>query len=434
MRRRMMAVAAGALVAALALTACGGGSGQSGASGATGGEDGKTLKVWWWENDDSALAKTWNKAIDTFKAEHPDVDVQFELKTYEQMQQSAQLILDSKDAPDVLEYLKGNATAGVVSKAGLLTDLTDVAKEKGWNLDNSAQQVGLYQDGIMGSGQRYGVTNYGEYVGLYYNEDMLKAHGLTAPTTFAEFEKDLQAFKDAGITPLALGSNDYPGPHLLYALALSHMDKDSLAAYQQFRGEPDWNAFTQAATTYKDWVDKGYISKDSTGISAQDSGNAFEAGKYPFFYSGTWWAGTFAADIKDFKWDQVLLPDNDLHPGSGGNLWVVPSKAKNKQLAYDFIDITLRPEIQDELGNLGGVPVAADADKITDPTGKLVTTRFNELLSGSSGSLAWYPDWPVAGLNDVFLAQTSALVQGTTDPAGAVAAIKAAYDAGKPQG
>ena len=67
------------------------------------------------------------------------------------------------------------------------------------------------------------------------------------------------------------------------------------------------------------------------------------------------------------------------------------------------------------------------------PVGKLVTTRFNELLSGSSGSLAWYPDWPVAGLNDVLLAQTSALVQGTTSPEDAVSAIKSAYDAGKPQ-
>ncbi|WP_075891954.1 ABC transporter substrate-binding protein [Actinomyces provencensis] len=431
MRRRMVAVAAGALTAALALTACGGGGSAS--SGASGAEDGKTLKVWWWENDESPLSQTWNKAIETFKAEHPDVDVQFELKTYEQMQQSAQLILDSNDAPDVIEYLKGNATAGVVSKAGLLTDLTDVATEKGWKLDNSAQDVGLYQDGIMGSGQRYGVTNYGEYVGLFYNEDELAKYDLQVPTTLDELEKVMQTFKDNGVTPLALGSNDYPGPHLLYALALANMDESSWADYQQFAGEPDWDAWTKAATTYKEWVDKGYISKDSTGISAQDSGNAFEAGKYPLFYSGTWWAGPFGADIKDFTWSQVLFPGNDLHPGSGGNLWVVPSKAENKQLAYDFIDITLRPEIQNELGNLGGVPVGAEESAITDPVGQLVTSRFNDLLSGDAGSLAWYPDWPVAGLNDVLLAQSSALVQGTTDPAAVVDAIKTAYEAGKPQ-
>lgn len=432
MRKHTAVLAAGSLVLALALGACsdeGGGGGSTGAA-----EDGQTLKVWWWENDDSALSAAWNTAIDIFEEEHPGVEVQFELKTYEQMQQSGQLILDSNDAPDVLEYLKGNATAGVVSKAGLLTDLTDVASERGWDLDNTAQDVGLYENGIMGSGQRFGVTNYGEYVGLFFNSDLLAEHGLATPETLDELEAVMQTFVDDGITPLALGSADYPGTHLLYALALAHMDEDSLAAYQQFTGEPDWSAWEKAATTLSEWVDKGYISTDSTGIPAQDAGNAFVAGNYPLFYSGTWWAGSFTSDISDFAWDQVLFPGNDLHPGSGGNLWVVPAKAKNKELAYDFIEITQRPEVQNQLGNLGGVPVAAEEGGVTEPVGELVTTRFTELLSGEGGQLAWYPDWPVAGLNDVLIAQTSDLVQGNVDPAQVASNIQAAYGAGKPQG
>ena len=429
MRKHTAVLAGSSLALALALGAC-----SSGGSGSTEAEDGQTLRVWWWENDDSALSKSWNTAIDVFEEEHPGVEVEFELKTYEQMQQSGQLILDSNDAPDVLEYLKGNATAGVVSKAGLLTDLTDIASERGWDLDNTAQDVGLYENGIMGSGQRYGVTNYGEYVGLYLNEDMLAEYDLAAPETLEDLESVMQTFTDNGITPLALGSGDYPGTHLLYALALAHMDEGSLAAYQQFSGEPDWSAWEQAAATFAEWVDKGYISTDSTGIPAQDSGNAFVAGQYPLFYSGTWWAGGFATDITSFEWDQVLFPGNDLHPGSGGNLWVVPEKAQNKDLAYDFIEITQRPEVQNELGDLGGVPVAAEDGAVTEPVGKLLTDRFNQLLSGESGQLAWYPDWPVAGLNDVLIAQTSDLVQGNVDPAQAAANIQAAYDAGKPQG
>ncbi len=428
MRKHTAVLAAGSLVLALGLAACSSGDGGGGS------EDGKTLKVWWWENDDSALSAAWNTAIDIFEEEHPDVEVQFELKTYEQMQQSGQLILDSNDAPDVLEYLKGNATAGVVSKAGLLTDLTDVASERGWDLDNTAQDVGLYENGTMGSGQRYGVTNYGEYVGMWFNQDMFAAQGVEVPTTLDELEGVMQTFVDAGVTPLALGSADYPGPHLLYALALAHMDESSLAAYQKFDGEPDWAAWEDAATTFSEWVDKGYISTDSTGIPAQDSGNAFAAGKYPLFYSGTWWAGSFVTDATTFEWDQFLFPGNDLHPGSGGNIWVVPAKAKNKELAYDFIEITQRPEVQNQLGDLGGVPVAAEDGGVTEPVGKVVTERFSELLSGDGGKLAWYPDWPVAGLNDVLIAQTSDLVQGNVDPAQAASNIQAAYDAGKPQG
>ena len=59
-----------------------------------------------------------------------------------------------------------------------------------------------------------------------------------------------------------------------------------------------------------------------------------------------------------FNWGTFLFPGNTLHAGSAGNLWVVPENSKAKSLAYDFIDITMRPEIQNLLGNNGGVPVA----------------------------------------------------------------------------
>lgn len=420
--RRTLAVAALAIAASLGLAGC---------ATSSGGDDSKTLKVWWWENDDSALSTAWNKAIDIFEEEHPGVNVEFELKTYEQMQQSGQLILDSNEAPDVLEYLKGNATAGVVSNAGLLTDLTDVAADRGWDVDNTAQDVGLYENGAMGSGQRYGVTNYGEYVSVWYNADAFAQHGLEVPTTLAELEAVMQTFVDNGITPLALGSSDYPGPHLLYALALAEMNDESLAAYQQFTGDVDWAAWEDAATRMAEWVEKGFISTDSTGIPAQDAGNAFVAGQYPLFFSGTWWAGSFVNDITDFTYDQFLFPGNDLHPGSGGNLWVVPEKAKNKELAYDFIETTMRPEVQNELGNLGGVPVAADTDAVTTDIGQLTITRFNELLESTEGGLAWYPDWPVAGLNDILVQNVTDLVQGNASPSQAVENITSAYDQGK---
>lgn len=420
-RRRLLATAALAAAATLSFAGC-----------TTGGEsDDQTLKVWWWENDDSALSTAWNTAIEIFEEEHPGVTVEFELKTYEQMQQSGQLILDSNEAPDVLEYLKGNATAGVVSNAGLLTDLTDVAEERGWDLENTAQDVGLYENGLMGSGNRYGVTNYGEYVSVWYNADAFAQYGLEAPATLEELETVMQTFVDNGITPLALGSADYPGPHLLYALALAEMNDESLAAYQQFTGDVDWQAWEDAATRMADWVAKGYIAADSTGIPAQDAGNAFVAGQYPLFYSGTWWAGSFVNDISDFGYDQFLFPGNDLHPGSGGNLWVVPEKAKNKDLAYDFIETTLRPEVQNELGDLGGVPVAAEADAVTTDIGQLTSTQFNELLGSTDGGLAWYPDWPVAGLNDILVQNVTDLVQGNTTPTQAIENLKTAYDQGK---
>lgn len=104
-------------------------------------------------------------------------------------------------------------------------------------------------------------------------------------------------------------------------------------------------------------MSKGYISKDSAGIKAEDMGVSFIQGKAPILISGSWWYGRFADEIK-YDWGTFLFPGNTLQAGSGGNLWVIPTSAKNKGLAYDFIEITMKPEIQALLGNSGGVPIA----------------------------------------------------------------------------
>ena len=70
----------------------------------------KTFNIWWFELPDTPQSKAWTKALDELKAKHPDVTVNFELKTFEQLQKAGSLILNSDQAPDVLEYNKGNAT------------------------------------------------------------------------------------------------------------------------------------------------------------------------------------------------------------------------------------------------------------------------------------------------------------------------------------
>jgi len=47
----------------------------------------------------------------------------------------------------------------------------------------------------MGSGEWYGVPNYGEFVGVYFNKDMFAAAGLSVPTTLDDFVKVMDAFK-----------------------------------------------------------------------------------------------------------------------------------------------------------------------------------------------------------------------------------------------
>ncbi|GAA2484933.1 extracellular solute-binding protein [Winogradskya consettensis] len=408
--------AAGALLltASLALTACGSdGSGDEGA-------DAKTLTLWHYEGPNSAMGVAWNKAIDLFKASHPGVEVKFEEKSFEQIQQNAGMILNSDSAPDILEYNKGNATAGLLSKQGLLTDLTEEATSRGWDkkLSASLQTTAKYdEDGIMGSGKFYGVPNYGEYVMVYYNKDLFKKYNIAVPTTYAEFTAAMDTFVKNKVTPLSVGGAEYPAQQIFYELALSKGDRAFVDDYQLYKNKVDFHGpqLTYGAQTFADWVNKGYIAKNSAGIKAEDMGVAFEQGKFPILYSGSWWYGRFNDEIKNFDWGTFLFPGNTLHPGSSGNLWVVPEKSKAKKLAYDFIDITMQPEVQNLLGNNGGVPVAADPAAITDPKNKELIDNFNK-VSAADG-LAFYPDWPAPGYYDVMVSGVQGLINGSKTPA-----------------
>ena len=422
-----LSVAAGALLlaATLGLTAC------SNDSGSDEGADAKTLTLWHYEGPNSAMGVAWNKAIELFKAAHPGVEVKFEEKSFEQIQQNAGMILNSDSAPDILEYNKGNATAGLLSKQGLLTDLTDESAKRGWDkaLSQSLQTTTKYdEDGIMGSGKVFGIPNYAEYVMVYYNKDLFAKNKIAVPTTLAEFEAAMDTFVKAGVTPLSVGGAEYPAQQILYELALSKANRTFVDNYQLYKAKVDFHGpeLTFGAQTFSDWVNKGFIAKNSAGIKAEDMGVAFEQGKFPIMISGSWWYGRFATEIKNYQWGTFLFPGNTLHPGSSGNLWVVPEKSKAKSLAYDFIDITMKPEIQDLLGNNGGVPVASDPSKITDAKNKELIDNFAKV--SSADGLAFYPDWPAPGYYDVMVGGVQGLINGSKTPAAMLDEVAKPYN------
>jgi raffinose/stachyose/melibiose transport system substrate-binding protein len=383
--------------------------------GGSGKYAGQTLTLWDYETADSALGKARALAIKDFLASHPGAKVKYELKSFEQINSSASLILNSNSAPDVMEYNKGNATSGLLSKQGLLTDLSSEVSKFGWDklLSPSLQVTAKYDPtGSMGSGKWYGIPTYGEFVFVYYNKDIFAKNNITVPTTLADFEADLAKLKAAGLTPIANGGAEYPTQQIFYELALSKANQQFVNDFQLYQHKVNFQGpeFTFGATTLQDWVNKGYIAKNTVNIKAQGMGDAFEAQKNPIMISGTWWYGTLASEIKNFKWGTFLFPGNTFNAGSSGNLWVVPSKAKNKDLAYDFINITLGKDVQTLMGNSGGIPVNADLSQITDPGNKALIADFSTLNSKSG--LAYYPDWPAPGYYDVMRASIQDLMNG----------------------
>ncbi|MFG2606568.1 ABC transporter substrate-binding protein [Streptomyces sp. NPDC048514] len=406
-RRHVLAAVAALAVMAPLTSACGGSE--------AGAEDGRTLRLWHYEDPDGALGKAWTAAIAEFKRSHPGVKVVFEQKTFDQIQQNAGMILNSDKAPDVLEYNKGNATTGLLGKQGLLTDLTPVVRSRGWDkkIAQSASVTARYDTkGEMGGDKWYGVPNYGEFVLAYYNDDLFAKHGIAKPTDFKSFEAALAKFKEAGVTPLANAGNDYPASHWLYLLALAKANRAWVDDYQLYKGKVDFHGpeWTWAVAKYKEWLAKGYFEKKDVGLKGNDMGEQFVSQKRPIMVSGNWWFGGLTHDIKNFKWSVAPYPGATMTLGSGGNQWVVPTRAKNKKLAEDFIGITMSDKIQKLIGESGNIPLAVKADRIGNARSRQLIDAFDAYQH--SNGLAFYPDWPVPGYYDAFVAATQNLVNG----------------------
>jgi raffinose/stachyose/melibiose transport system substrate-binding protein len=422
MQKRHIAAVATLAISALLVAGCSASGDEA--------ESGDTLKLWHFEGANSAMGIAWDEAIKVFE-EETGATVEFEEKGFEQIRSTASQVLNSDEAPDILEYNKGNATAGLLASQGLLTDISDAVSEYGWDdqLSPSLQTTAKYnEDGVMGSGAWYGIPNYGEFVTVYYNKDAFAAAGLEVPTTYDEFVDVLDAFVAQGITPLAEAGAEYPLGQLWYQLALSQADRQFVNDYQLYENPVDWTGdeISYATETLADYVDAGYISPDVSGIKAEDAGLSFIGGDAPIFISGSWWYGRFVDEITSHDWGIFPFPETELSLGSSGNLWVVPEAAKNKELAYTFIDITMRPEIQALIGNNGGVPVAADPADITDPKSQELIAAFNAV--NDVDGLSFYPDWPTPTFYDTIVAELQELVNGTKDAAAVQEALGAEYD------
>ena len=378
------------------------------------------LKVWHFESD-NAMADSWEFAMREFEAMYPDVKIEFEQQTLEGMQKIAVMVLSSPELPDVMQSNTGTATAGLYASGGLLTDLTEVAKERGWDkvMCPSIQFSCRYdENGIMGVGNLYGVSNFGEYVMVYYHKGMFEEYGVEVPTSLEEFEAIADKFLAAGIQPLTVGALDiWPQLHNWWELVLYRADRELITNYLLLQGDVDFRgeAFTFGAEKFIEHMQRGYYGPNPNAISYDDSNAAFTRGRHPMYLTGTWMFSSFLDQITDFDWSTFLMPGEKLVTGSSGGIWVVPQNAKNKEMAYNFIDITVRKEAQTVMANKGGIPLNPDLSQVQSEKIREMLEGFTTLIENDA--LGFYPDWPVPGYFDILGSSSQEMIAGTMSAA-----------------
>lgn len=192
--RRPLRATATTLVASVALAACGYGGGSGGAAG-SGGSDGDaggdsttiTMLVPSYSNNTQAL---WEEIIAGFNEEHPDIDVQLEVQSWDNISDVVSTRLQANDPPDILNF---NAYAAF-AEDGLLYPVEEVM---------SAERIDDFQESFreLGTvdGEFYGIPLLASARALFYNTELLEAAGVSEPPqTWEELQAAAQAVTDSG--------------------------------------------------------------------------------------------------------------------------------------------------------------------------------------------------------------------------------------------
>lgn len=420
-------IAAG-VSAALALTAL------VGCSSASGGED--TFTILQYEGKTSAQYLAWQKAVEIFKKEHPGVKVEFNSTSFDSMQKNGKLLLSGNKVPDVVEINKGNADAGQLASQGLIENLDEQVEKYGWDEKVTGAMTALarYDDeGNAGSGSWYGVPNIGEVVVWFYNKQMFEAQGITEPPkTMAELESTMQTFLDDGVTPVASGASGFGALWTWWGLVSAESDRKLVDDFMFLKGDPslDSGPVLDGTSVFQSWINKGYLGEQIAAVTGEQMNQSFLSGTSPMIVENSGSVSNLKAEAQ-FDWGTFLMPEANMYPGSSGHLWAIPAKSGNKELAADWIDITLRPEVQNAISDNGGLPLAGDTSSIADPQTKEINELFRQVLDADG--ISFFPDYPVPGLLDMQQSGMQSLVNKAMTAEEFTEQFQKFYDDGKAQ-
>ncbi|WEV75288.1 extracellular solute-binding protein [Bifidobacterium sp. ESL0800] len=422
---KAIAALSAAALSITALSACGGSNAQEDNSKPD------SISFWYYENPASAETADWREAVKRFTKD-TGIKVKIETKSFTQIAQNASQFLNSEQAPDVMESNRGNGSAGMLSSMGLLSDLGPYVKKYGWDkvITKADANVAKYDDkGVMDGDKWVGLPTYAEFQRVFYNTDLFAKYNIKVPTTMSEFEDACAKFKAAGITPIAADAGEFGVMWLWWSLVNTKTDQKFIDNWQLYKNDVNWKSepLTYATNKINEWLDKGYISRNATGLKKEDTNVSFIKGEYPIYQTGTWIESRFNEQIK-FNWDGAALPGIKMLQGCTGNILTIPEKAKHKDWAAKLLNYTISKDLQTEIGNAGGVPLNADMKKVTNEKNRKMIKEY--LNFSKQGKLAYYPDYPATNLTDAMSSEFQELVNGTKNPQQTLQAMQKAYTTG----
>ncbi len=152
-----------------------------------------------------AEVELMNQAVADYEAANPGVKIELPFLENEAFKAKLTTLLQSPDAPDIF-HSWGGGVFYEQARAGVLRPIEDVLSQEAKDAQGTAGVAAF----TAPDGHIYGVARDVAEVVLWYNKALFEQAGVDPASlqTWDGFLAAVQKFKDAGITPLALGAKD----------------------------------------------------------------------------------------------------------------------------------------------------------------------------------------------------------------------------------
>jgi len=337
--------------------------------------------------------------------------------------------LTSANPPDITQYV--DAAIQTVTPSGVVLNLGPYVQAYGWDKKFPASELSQLQltaDGkVHGQGNQYGIPGGAAFTGVFYNKALMARAGIVAvPATLAEFESSLSAAKLAGITPIALGSQDDGGIHLWGGLVNSLLGPT--IPQDWVNGKPGTSinqpGALQATQRLASWAQDGYFTNAPNATSENDARVAFAAGSALYTVDGSWSMGTIPPGDQFGFFPFPVNKDGDPVTGQGFTAgFAISSKSVNPDVAAAFLDYLASAEAAEISVGLGLLPVNIDTAPAPEP-GLATDLRNGYAAAAKSNGIVTFYDHATPTMHTTLSQGLQGVIAGQLDPQAFVTSLQ----------
>ncbi|MBS4208245.1 extracellular solute-binding protein [Bacillus sp. FJAT-50079] len=298
--------------------------------------------------------KQWATVVDKFKEMNPGVEVKVETGDVQVESGSLPALLQSGvNTPDAILMNAGPGRVSILSEAELIQPINHLYERNNWQDQLRPFAYNL----IAGDEEIYELPHMIDAIALYYNKEIFEKHNIEIPKTSEEFLAVLQSLADAGEEPITVGARNGYAIGWIFSVMLEAVvgtEKVEEIIY----GDGKWNdpKVVEVAQMLADWVEKGFIPKESVTLTQADSSFKFLNKQAAIYSAGTYIITDLSEqnlenDVGYFMMPSFIDGKTAKPTGGIGQTWVIPTKAEDPELAEKWLNFIVSKEFSETVMN-----------------------------------------------------------------------------------